>query len=59
VVIAIREANVSFGETDWQGLESPIASRLAYTQKSEGRTFPGDQPSLCELRLARPLLAAP
>jgi hypothetical protein len=39
-------------------LGGEIASRLAYTQKSRGRTFPGDQPSLFELRLREPLLAA-
>jgi len=41
VVIAIREANGSFRAPYVQGLGSPIASRLAYTQKSNGLNLPG------------------
>ena len=41
VVIAIREANVPPWAPDLQGLGSPIVSRLAYTQKSEGQNVPG------------------
>ena len=40
VVIAFREANVSFRGSVLQGLGSQIGSRLAYTQQSEGQNLP-------------------
>ena len=52
MVIAIREANVSLGETNSQGLGSPIESRLAYTQKSEGQNLSGRPLPRCIIRSA-------
>lgn len=37
-----RSQTVPFGASITQGLGSPIASRLAYTQKSRGQNLPGD-----------------
>src|SRR5436190_8935573 len=54
VVITIREANFSYGQLICKAWEAQQNHVWPTPRSRRGRTFPGDQPSLCELRLGEP-----